>query len=54
MSWQPATQNPQAPGWYVVRLHLSDRPVVLWWSTLSTHWRDGMRKVQAVEWMGPL
>lgn len=54
VTWQPATATPTAPGWYAVRVHLSDRPLVLWWSRLSTRWLSGARQVQAVEWLGPL
>jgi hypothetical protein len=54
VTWQPATATPTVPGWYVVRADLRDRPLVLWWSRLSTQWREGARVVPATEWLGPL
>jgi hypothetical protein len=54
LPWQPATDLPRDPGWYVVKVDTSDRPLVLWWSSLSTQWRDGSRLVNAVAWLGPV
>ena len=54
MIWRPATETPTKPGYYVVKLKHSDRPIVLYWSTLSTQWRDGARLAAVVEWSGPL
>ena len=54
MTWQPATETPSEPGWYAVRVRMRDRPLVLWWSRLSTQWREGARVVVAEQWLGPL
>lgn len=54
MTWTNAKTPPTEPGWYVVRLRCSDRPLVLWWSRLSTQWRAGCQVQRVAAWMGPL
>ena len=54
MIWTASPETPKAQGWYVVRIKHSDRPIVLWWSALSTQWRDGARLANVVEWSGPI
>jgi hypothetical protein len=52
----PAARSPdlpKEPGWYVVYRRHSERPVVLWWGTLSTAWREGAQQVQVDAWVGP-
>jgi hypothetical protein len=55
VTWaEDASAFPAAPGWYVIVPHLSERPIVVWWSVLSTQWRIGLQAVRVDRWMGPL
>lgn len=54
MNWQPADTQPTEPGWYIVAEPHSDRPLVLWWSQLSTGWRHGARLTPVRAWCGPI
>lgn len=54
MTKTDASKNPKEPGYYVVWLHMSDRPVVLYWGEHSTEWRAGAVKQRVDAWMGPL
>lgn len=52
--WTPAATPPAVQGWYAVRLYLSERPIVLWWSGHDDKWRAGARVQRVVEYLGPL
>ena len=41
-------------GYFLVWLHCSSTPIVIYRSTLSTDWRSGMRAVRVEVWAGPL
>lgn len=46
-----ASTNPVEPGYYACWLHLSDRPVVLYWGEQSTDWRYGAMKMNVTHWL---
>jgi hypothetical protein len=54
LAYTPTTTMPKEPGYYVVKLRHSERPVVLWWGNNHPHWLSGSQRVQAVAWIGPL
>jgi hypothetical protein len=54
LDWHPATEQPTTPGWYLLARDGSDRPMVCWWSLLSTQWRVGAQLVKPTHWAGPL
>ena len=54
LPWNTAGTHPDTPGWYAVRIRLSDRPAILWWSANSTKWLYGAAHVHVDAWLGPL
>ena len=54
MTKTDASTKPEIAGWYVCWLHLTERPVVLWWGAFSEDWRAGPMRVSVTHWMGPL
>lgn len=51
--WNSPTDEPTVPGYYAVLPHLSDRPIVVWWSQQTDGWRNGMQRIRIDGWMGP-